>query len=415
MYAADNKCTMNFDVNKIREDFPILQEKIYGKSLVYLDNGATTQKPLPVIECINDIHRTANSSIHRGVHYLSEQATDAYERARKTVQAFIRAEHPHQIIFTGGTTASINGVAFSFGEKYVREGDEILITEMEHHANIVPWQMLCQRKSAVLKVLPFRDDGSLQTEQLESMISRKTRLVAMMHASNTLATVNPVREIISVAHRYDVPVLVDGAQSVPHMPIDVQDMDCDFFVFSGHKMYGPTGIGILYGKEKWLEELPPFQGGGEMVDVVTFEKTTYNQLPYKFEAGTTNYVGAIGLGRAVEYLVAAGLEAVSAHEKELLAYAVNKLDDLGYVTVYGRAPQKTSLVTFNLRDIHPYDAGMILDKMGIAVRTGTHCAQTVMQHYGIEGNIRASFGIYNTCREVDSLIEGIQKVRTMLD
>jgi cysteine desulfurase/selenocysteine lyase len=404
---------MRFDVHKIREDFPILQEKVYGKPLVYFDNGATTQKPVAVIECINDFHRHHNSSIHRGVHFLSEQATEAYENARKTIQEFIHAKHSHEIIFTSGTTASINGVAFSFGERYIHAGDEILITEMEHHANIVPWQMLCERKNAILKVLPFDDEGSLQVDQLEAMIHDKTRLIAVMHASNTLATINPVKQIILLAHRYGIPVLVDGAQSVPHMSIDMQDMDCDFFAFSGHKMYGPTGIGILYGKEKWLEEISPFQGGGDMVDVVTFEKTTYNQIPYKFEAGTTNYVGAVGLGRAVEYLISAGMKAVTAHEHELLEYAVRKLDDLGYITIYGRAPQKASLVTFNLKNIHPYDAGMFLDKMGIAVRTGTHCAQPVMQHYGIEGNIRASFAMYNTLEEIDSLIEGIQRVKAM--
>jgi cysteine desulfurase / selenocysteine lyase len=405
---------MSFDVHKIREDFPILQERVYGNPLVYLDNGATTQKPLPVIECINDFHLHRNSTIHRGVHYLSEQATEAYEKARTTVQEFIRAKHSHEIIFTSGTTASINGLAFSFGERFVREGDEIIITEMEHHANIVPWQMLCGRKNARLKVVPFSDEGILQVDQLEKLIHDKTRLIAVMHASNTLATLNPVKQIISLAHRYTIPVLVDGAQSVPHMSIDVQDMDCDFFAFSGHKMYGPTGIGILYGKEKWLDEIPPFQGGGEMVDVVTFEKTTYNQLPYKFEAGTSNFVGAVGLGRAVEYLVSAGIKAVADHEHDLLQYAVRQLDDLGYVTIYGRAPLKTSLVTFALRDIHPYDAGMILDKMGIAVRTGTHCAQPVMQHYGIEGNIRASFALYNTREEIDTLIKGIQKVKKMI-
>jgi len=347
------------------------------------------------------------------VHYLSEQATEAYEQARITVQEFIRAKHSHEIIFTSGTTASINGVAFSFGERFVHAGDEIIITEMEHHANIVPWQMLCERKNARLKVIPFNDEGILQVDKLEELIQDKTRLIAVMHASNTLATLNPVKQIISLAHRYNIPVLVDGAQSVPHMSVDVQDMDCDFFAFSGHKMYGPTGIGILYGKEKWLDDIPPFQGGGDMVDVVTFEKTTYNQLPYKFEAGTSNYVGAVGLGKAVEYLVTAGINDVADHEHDLLQYAVGRLDNLGYVTLYGRAPQKTSLVTFTLRDIHPYDAGMILDKMGIAVRTGTHCAQPVMRHYGIDGNIRASFAMYNTREEIDALIEGIQKVKTM--
>lgn len=404
---------MSYDVKSIRDDFPILQEKIYGRPLIYFDNGATTQKPLPVIECVNAFHRHKNSSIHRGVHYLSEQATEDYEKARKTIQDFIHAGHSHEIIFTSGTTASINGVAFSFGERYVREGDEIIITEMEHHANIVPWQMLCERKKASLKVIPFSDDGQLQPDKLETMISERTRLIAVMHASNTLATINPVRSLISIAHRHDIPVLVDGAQSVPHIPVDVQEMDCDFFVFSGHKVYGPTGIGILYGKEKWLSEIPPFQGGGDMVDVVTFEKTTYNQLPYKFEAGTTNFVGAIGMARAIEYLLSKDLQAIALHEHNLLQYAIEKLDGLGYITIYGRAPQKTSLVTFNLRNIHPYDAGMVLDKMGIAVRTGTHCAQPVMQHYGIAGNIRASFAMYNTTEEIDRLTEGIKKVKSM--
>ncbi|MBN1416333.1 MAG: cysteine desulfurase [Bacteroidales bacterium] len=404
---------MSFDVYKIRNHFPILRDKIYGKPLVYLDNGATTQKPLPVIECINAIHRHGNSSIHRGVHYLSDQATDAYEKARQIVQQFIHAKHSHEIIFTSGTTASINGLAFSFGERYIHEGDEIIITEMEHHANIVPWQMLCERKNTKLKVIPFNDDGILQLDEMEKMINKKTRLVAVIHASNTLATINPVKSIVSLAHKYNIPVIIDGAQSVPHIPIDVQEMDCDFFVFSGHKMYGPTGIGILYGKEKWLSDMPPFQGGGEMVDVVTFEKTTYNQLPYKFEAGTMNYVGAIGLGRAVEFILSAGQENIIRHEHDLLKYAVGRLDELGYITLYGRAPEKTSIVSFNIWDVHPYDAGMVLDKMGIAVRTGTHCAQTVMQHYGIEGNIRASFALYNTSEEIDYMVEGIKKVKSM--
>jgi cysteine desulfurase/selenocysteine lyase len=404
---------MSFDIDNIRKDFPILKEKVYGKQLIYLDNGATTQKPLPVIECMDVFHRHKNSSIHRGVHYLSEQATDEYEKARKTVQDFIHAGHSHEIIFTAGSTASINGVAFSFGERFMHEGDEIIITEMEHHANIVPWQMLCERKKTNLKVIPFTDEGILQLDKLEALITEKTRLVAVIHASNTLATINPVKEIITRAHRKNIPVLVDGAQSVPHIPVDVQDMDCDFFVFSGHKVYGPTGTGILYGKEKWLNEIPPFQGGGDMVDVVTFEKTTYNQLPYKFEAGTTNYIGAIGMAAAIEYLLSLGLKDVVQHEQNLLQYAIEKLDELGTITIYGRAPQKASLVTFNINGIHPYDAGMVLDKMGIAVRTGTHCAQTVMQHYGIEGNIRASFALYNTMEEIDRLIEGIKKVKSM--
>jgi cysteine desulfurase/selenocysteine lyase len=347
------------------------------------------------------------------VHFLSEQATEIYENARQTMQHFINAKHSHEIIFTGGTTGSINGIAFSFGERFIRAGDEIIITEMEHHANIVPWQMLCERKHAVLKVLPFSDDGVLQVDKLHSLITQRTRLITLMHASNTLATVNPVEDIIAKAHYHGIPVLVDGAQSVPHMPVDVQAMDCDFFVFSGHKMYGPTGIGVLYGKEKWLEEIPPFQGGGDMVDVVTFEKTTYNRLPYKFEAGTTNFVGAAGLAEAVNYLQAVDMHDIGEHEQQLIDYAIKKLDDLGYITIYGRAMHRTSLVTFNIQQVHPYDAGMVLDKMGIAVRTGTHCAQPVMRHYGIDGNIRASFALFNTTEEIDRMTEGIRKVKKM--
>ncbi len=401
------------DINKIRADFPILQEKVYGKPLVYFDNGATTQKPLTVIECINNFHRHKNSSIHRGVHFLSDQATEEYEKAREVIRSFINARHAHEIIFTSGTTGSINGLAFSFGEKYVGENDEIIISEMEHHANIVPWQMLCERKNARLKIIPFHDNGVLNLEVFEKLINDKTRIISVTHASNTIATVNPVKEIIKIAHRHNIPVLVDGAQSVQHLPVDVQDMDCDFFVFSGHKMYGPTGIGVLYGKEKWLNEIPPFQGGGDMVEKVTFEKTTYNHLPYRFEAGTTNYIGAICLTKAVEYILSVGLDKIQKHEHQLLNYAITRLNDLGYITIYGHAPQKTSLITFNINDIHHYDAGMVLDKMGIAMRTGTHCAQPVMQHYGIDGNIRASFGLYNTTEEIDLLIEGIQKVKSM--
>jgi cysteine desulfurase/selenocysteine lyase len=401
------------DINKIRADFPILEEKVYGKPLVYFDNGATTQKPLSVIECINNFHRHKNSSIHRGVHFLSDQATEEYENAREMVRLFLNARHAYEVIFTSGTTGSVNGLAFSFGERYVHENDEIIISEMEHHANIVPWQMLCERKNAKLKVIPFHDNGILDIEQLEKLINDKTRIIALTHASNTLATINPVKEVIKIAHRHDIPVLIDGAQSIPHLPIDVQDMDCDFFVFSGHKMYGPTGIGILYGKEKWLNEIPPFQGGGDMVEKVTFEKTTYNQLPYRFEAGTSNYIGAICLTKAIEYIQSVGLNEIQKHEHNLLKYAIKRLDDLGYITIYGHAPQKTSLITFNINGIHHYDAGVILDKMGIAMRTGTHCAQPVMQHFGIDGNIRASFGLYNTTEEIDLLIEGIQKVKSM--
>jgi cysteine desulfurase/selenocysteine lyase len=405
--------TMNYNVSAIRNDFPVLQQQVYNKPLIYLDNGTTTQKPLRVINCINDFHRLKNSSIHRGVHYLSEQATGEYENARKTVQQFIHALHSHEVIFTPGTTASINGIAFSFGERYVHAGDEILITEMEHHANIVPWQMLCERKKAVLKIIPFTDEGKLKLEELDRLITPKTRLIAVIHVSNTLGTINPVEEIIRKAHASNIPVLIDGAQSVQHTLIDVQKMDCDFFVFSGHKAYGPTGIGIIYGKEKWLEELPPFQGGGEMVDVVTFEKTTYNSLPFKFEAGTPNYVGAIALAEAIHYITGLGLENIAAYEQELLEYGISRLSELKYVKLYGTTRPRSSIISFNLQGIHPYDAGMVMDKMGIAVRTGTHCAQPVMQHYGIDGTLRASLALYNTSQELDALVESVKKVKTM--
>lgn len=405
---------MEYNVHSIRKDFPILNHTVYGKPLIYLDNGATTQKPVPVIDRINQYHTLKNGSIHRGIHFLSEQATEDYENARKTVQHFIHAANSHEIIFTSGTTGSINGLAFSFGEKYIHQGDEIIVTEMEHHSNIVPWQILCERKGAKLKVIPFDDDGILLTDMLDQIITDKTKLISVMHISNALGTINPIKNIIARAHALGIPVMVDGAQSVQHREIDVQELDCDFFVFSGHKIYGPTGIGVLYAKESWLNELPPFQGGGEMVEVVTFQKTTYNELPHKFEAGTPNYIGAIGLAEALKYVKSAGLARIVKHEKALLDYGSQKLDDLGYVKIYGRAPDKSSILSFNIQNIHPYDAGMIIDKMGIAVRTGTHCAQPVMQHYGIDGTIRASLGMYNTMEEIDALIDGIKKVRDML-
>lgn len=403
-----------YDVHSIRKDFPLLEQHVYGRPLIYLDNGATTQKPISVIECVNEYHRQKNGSIHRGIHFLSEKATEAFENARETVRQFIHAAKTNEIIFTSGTTGSINGLAFSFGEKYIGPNDEILITEMEHHSNIVPWQMLCERKGAVLKVIPFNDEGVLLTEQMESMINDKTRLIAVIHVSNTLGTVNPVRNMISTAHKHGIPVLVDGAQSVQHTEINVQEMDCDFFAFSGHKIYGPTGIGVLYAKEKWLEAMPPFQGGGEMVDQVSFEKTTYNELPFKFEAGTPNYIGAIALAEALKYVSRKGIQQIAAHERELLEYGNRKLKELDYVKRYGNAEDRCSILSFNLDQIHPYDAGMIFDKMGIALRTGTHCAQPVMQHFGIPGTVRASLGMYNTTEEIDILAEGIRRVMDML-
>lgn len=405
---------MSLDINKIRNDFPILSRQVYGKPLIYLDNGATTQKPRVVIDTLRQLQEEENSSIHRGVHYLSEQMTGRYEAARETIRAFINAKSSNEVIFTSGATASINAVAFSFGEKFVKEGDEILVTAMEHHSNIVPWQMLCERKNAFLRVLPFNEDGELELDQLERLLGKRTRLVAITHASNSLGTVNPVKEIIRAAHEKNIPVLIDGAQIVQHGPVDVQDLDCDFFAFSGHKIFGPTGIGILYGKEQFLDKIPPYQGGGDMVDCVTFERTTYNELPFKFEAGTMNYTGAIGLGAAIDYVNVTGIEEIRAYETELLSYATQKLTAIDKLRIYGNAKEKISVLSFLLEGIHPYDAGMVLDKMGIAVRTGTHCTQPVMDHYRIGGTIRASMVFYNTFEEIDKLEAGIRKVIAML-
>lgn len=404
---------MSFNVQAIRKDFPILEQKIYDKPLVYLDNGATTQKPKIVLDTLQELYTKQNSSIHRGIHYLSEQMTEQYEEARDTVREFINASSTTEIIFTHGATSAINAVAFSFGEKYVEEGDEILISNMEHHSNIVPWQMLCERKKAALKVIPFNDKGELMMETYKNLLSEKTKIVAVSYASNSLGTVNPVKEIIRLAHKKDIPVLIDGAQIVQHGPVDVKDIDCDFFVFSGHKIYGPTGIGVLYGKEKLLETLPPYQGGGDMVECVTMEKTTYNELPYKFEAGTTHYTGAIGLGKALEYVNSLGIDKIVAYEKELLEYATARLREIDGLRIYGDAAHKISVLSFLIGDVHPYDAGMVLDKMGIAVRTGTHCTQPVMDHYEISGTIRASMVFYNTFEEIDLLIKGLNRVNKM--
>ncbi len=400
-------------IEDIRAEFPILSQKAYGKPLIYLDNGATTQKPLSVIKVTDELYRTANANVHRGVHYLSDLVSDRYESARETVRKFINAQKREEIIFTSGTTASTNAVAFSFGERFVKEGDEIIISEMEHHANIVPWQMVCERKKAKLKVIPFTDEGLLDLDEYKRMFSDRTRIVAVTHASNVLGTINPVKEIVVVAHRHNIPVLIDGAQSVQHGTVDVKDLDCDFFAFSGHKIYGPTGIGVLYGKEKLLEEMPPYQGGGDMVANVTFEKTIYNDLPFKFEAGTTNFVGAIGLATALDYVTALGREAVAEREQHLLEKAALELSSVKGIKIYGTAPRKVSVVSFLPADIHQYDAGMILDKMGIAVRTGTHCAQPVMDHFGISGTIRASIAFYNTDDELSALGEGVRKVMEM--
>jgi cysteine desulfurase/selenocysteine lyase len=404
---------MEFDVEKIRQDFPVLQTRVHGKPLAYFDNGATTQKPRQVIERIRKYYEEENASIHRGIHYLSEQSTETYEQARETARNFLNAASTNEIIFTSGTTGSINAIAFSFGEKYVSAGDEVLISEMEHHANIVPWQMMCERKGAQLRVIPFNEEGELIMEEYEKLISEKTRIVAVTHVSNTLGTVNPVREIIDGAHARDIPVLIDGAQAVQHEKVDVRELDADFYVFSGHKIYGPNGIGVLYGKEKLLYELPPYQGGGDMVDCVTFEKTTYNELPFKFEAGTTNYIGAAGLATALDYISGIGLDNIRDYEHSLLEYATMKLLSVPGLEIYGNSPGKISILSFLLENIHPYDTGMVLDKLGIAVRTGTHCNQPVMDHYNITGTLRACFAFYNTTVEIDRLHDGIHRVIKM--
>ncbi|MEE4114847.1 MAG: cysteine desulfurase [Marinilabiliaceae bacterium] len=402
------------DIKKIRECFPILSKEVYNRPLVYFDNGATTQKPMRVIEAVTDAYMNYNSNIHRGVHFLSDMSSEKYEAAREEVRKFINAEKKEELVFTSGTTASINLVAFSFGEKYVSGGDEIIISGLEHHANIVPWQFLCNRKGAVLKVIPVLDDGTLDIDSYRKLICDRTKLIAVAHVSNSLGTVNPVKELISIAHANNVPVLLDGAQAIQHSGVDVQELDCDFYAFSGHKVYGPTGIGVLYAKEKWLEEMPPWQGGGDMVDKVTFEKTTYNQLPFKFEAGTTNFVGAIGLSEALGFINDLGLDFIMKREAELLKYATARLMDSGNIKIYGEAPEKVAIISFLIEGIHQYDAGMILDKMGIAVRTGTHCAQPLMDRFGIDGTIRASLCFYNTEEEVDRLLEGIEQVKVLM-
>jgi len=404
---------MNFDIQKIRNDFPILKKQVHGNPLVYFDNGATTQKPKQVIDSISNIYNNYYGNVHRGIHFLSDQSTEAYENARKEIQHLINAEYSQEVIFTSGTTGSINTVAFSFGERYIKEGDEILISAMEHHANIVPWQMMCERKNARLKVIPFDENGILKMDEYEKLLNKKVKLVAITHISNSLGTVNPVKTIIEKAHLMKIPVLIDGAQSIQHTKIDVRELDCDFFVFSGHKIYGPTGIGVLYGKEKWLNELPPYQGGGEMIYCVTFEKTTYNELPFKFEAGTLNFVGAIGLSEAIKYLKQIGIENIAEWEKELLKYATQKLNNIEGLKIYGTAPEKAPIISFLLNNIHPYDTGMVLDKLGIAVRTGTHCSQPVMDIFEIEGTVRASLAFYNTKQEIDLLCDGLMKVKQM--
>jgi cysteine desulfurase/selenocysteine lyase len=401
------------NIASIRKDFPSLDQEVYGKPLVYFDNAATSQKPQVVIDRLAQYYAKENSNVHRGVHYLSQQATDAYESVREDVRRLLGAEHTREIIFTKGTTDGINLVAFSFGEKYIHEGDEIIITAMEHHANIVPWQMLCQRKGAVLKVVPMDSRGVLDIAEYERLLSDKTKLVAFSHTSNALGTVNPTKNMIDLAHQVGAVALVDGAQAVPHQAVDVQALDADFFVFSGHKLFGPTGTGILYGKEKWLEEIPPYQGGGDMIDLVTFEKTTYAGLPHKFEAGTPNIAGFIGLGEAIRYVENIGYEGIHAWEQELLHYGTEQVSKVPGIRFFGESDEKASVISFLIGDIHPYDGGTILDRLGIAIRTGHHCAQPIMSQFEIPGTMRASFAFYNTKEEIDRLIEGLEKVMQM--
>lgn len=401
------------NVEKIRKDFPILERQVYGKPLVYLDNGATTQKPRCVVDAMVNEYYSVNANVHRGVHFLSMQATELHEASRETVRKFLNAKNTNEIVFTRGTTESINLLVSSFGEAFMHQGDEVIVSVMEHHSNIVPWQLLRDRLGIVLRVIPMTDKGELLLDEYEKLFNERTRIVSVAHVSNVLGTVNPVKQIISTAHAHGVPVLVDGAQSVPHIPVDVQALDADFYAFSAHKVYGPTGVGVLYGKEEWLDKLPPYQGGGEMIQHVSFEHTTYNELPYKFEAGTPDYIGTTALAKALDYVSAIGMAEIEAYEHELTQYAMNRLKEIEGMRIFGEAEHKGSVVSFLVGDIHHFDMGTLLDRLGIAVRTGHHCAQPLMQRLGVEGTVRASFGIYNTKEEVDALVAGIERVRKM--
>ena len=402
-------------VSDIRKDFPILERKIYGKPLVYLDNAATTQKPRSVVEAMTEEYYNVNANVHRGVHYLSQQATDLHEAARETVRRFINARSTAEIVFTRGTTESANLVASSFSEAFMNEGDEVIISAMEHHSNIVPWQLQAAKRGIAVKVVPMFPDGTLDMEEYQRLFSEKTRLVSITHVSNVLGTVNPVSEIVRIAHDHGVPVMIDGAQSVPHFAVDVQEIDCDFFTFSGHKVYGPTGIGVLYGKEEWLDKMPPYQGGGEMIESVTFEKTVFERLPFKFEAGTPDYIATHGLAKAIDYVTALGMENISRHERELTEYAMKRMAEIDGMRIFGPsdAAQKDAVVSFQLRDIHHLDMGTLLDRLGIAIRTGHHCAQPLMDCLGIAGTSRASFALYNTREDIDALVAGIQRISVM--
>lgn len=402
-----------YDIERIRKDFPILSREVYGKSLIYLDNGATTQKPRCVVEAITDEYYSVNANVHRGVHFLSQQATELHEASRETVRRFINARSANEIVFTRGTTESINLLASSFADSQMKEGDEVIVSVMEHHSNIVPWQLQEARKGIVLKVIPMNDKGELLIDEYKKLFSERTKLVSFAHVSNVLGTINPAKEMIAIAHAHGVPVLVDGAQSVPHLKVDVQDLDADFFAFSGHKIYGPTGVGVLYGKEEWLDKLPPYQGGGEMIQNVSFEKTTFNELPFKFEAGTPDYIGTTALAKALDYVSAIGIENIAAYEHELTQYAMQRLKQIEGMRIFGEAENKGGVISFLVGDIHHLDMGTLLDRLGIAVRTGHHCAQPLMIRLGIEGTVRASFGLYNTKEEIDVLAAGIERVSKM--
>ena len=401
------------DIQKIREDFPILSRTVYNKPLVYLDNAATTQKPLCVLDAMRDEYLNVNANVHRGVHYLSQQATDLHEAARETVRRFINADSVNEIVFTRGTTEGLNLVASSFCDEFMHEGDEVIVSVMEHHSNIVPWQLQAAKRGIAIRVIPMNECGDIDMDAYKAMLNERTKLVSIAHVSNVLGTINPVKEITRIAHEHGVPVLVDGAQSTPHFPVDVQDIDCEFFVFSGHKMYGPTGIGVLYGKESWLDRLPPYQGGGEMIESVTFEKTVFEKLPFKFEAGTPDYVATHGLAKAIEYIESIGLDNISAHERELTDYCMQRLSEIDGMRIFGTSSHKDAVVSFLVRDIHHLDMGTLLDRLGIAVRTGHHCAQPLMDRLGIQGTVRASFALYNTKEEIDILANGIARVSQM--
>ena len=403
-----------YDINKVREDFSILSRTVYGKPLVYFDNGATTQKPLCVLDAMREEYLNVNANVHRGVHWMSQQATDLHEAARETVRKFINARSTTEIVFTRGTTESLNLVASSFTEGCMQTGDEVIVSTMEHHSNIVPWQLQEQRKGIVLKVIPMTDEGVLDLQAYEQLFSERTKLVSVMQVSNVLGTINPVKEMIRIAHEHGVPVMVDGAQSVPHFAVDVQDLDCDFLAFSGHKVYGPTGVGVLYGKEKWLDKMPPYQGGGEMIEHVSFEKTTFERPPLKFEAGTPDYVATHGLAKALDYVSALGMDNIFAHEQDLTHYALQQLREIEGMHIYGHAGDSgDAVISFNVGNIHHMDLGTLLDQLGIAVRTGHHCAQPLMDRLGVLGTVRASFGLYNTREEVDTLVSGIKRVSIM--